>query len=70
MRQENQATTKDNKDRTSIRTNSKTTIHTETGRDRSIEERLESIITLLENIKELLEQKKPLTSDDLFGKKG
>lgn len=68
MRQENQATTKDNKNRTNIRTNSKTTIHTEIGRNRSIEERLESIITLLENIKELLEQKKPLTSEDLFSK--
>lgn len=68
MRQENKVATKDNKNRTSIRNDSKTTVHLESGRDRSLEERLESIIKLLDEIKSLLEQKKPLTSEDLFGK--
>lgn len=68
MRQENKVATKDNKNRTSIRDDSKTTVHLETGRDRRLEERLESIIKLLDEIKSLLEQKKPLTSEDLFGK--
>lgn len=68
MRQENKVATKDNKNRTSIRDDSKTTVHIETGRDRCLEERLESIIKLLDEIKSLLEQKKPLTSEDLFGK--